>query len=97
MADQTEINFLPSDVDVVSTKLRTWNGKHPGNIFYTELVHKLVQDISVSNDCRSVATAIVNTIMDGRGGRFLKLKDGNKTAPGSSNPTSCVLMGRKCT
>jgi hypothetical protein len=89
---ETEIDFLPIDVDIVSTKLRTWNLKHPGNMFYTELVHKKILGITESDDqaeFRRVAEEIVHMLTIERGGRFLKLKEGDK------GPTRCILMERK--
>jgi hypothetical protein len=89
---ETEIDFLPIDVDIVSTKLRTWNLKHPGNKFYTELVHKKILGITESDDqaeFRRVAEEIVHMLTIERGGRFLKLKEGDK------GPTRCILMERK--
>jgi hypothetical protein len=89
---ETEIDFLPVEVDIVSTKLRTWNLKHPGNIFYTELVHKKVSGIKEIDDqaeIRRVAEEIVAILTIERGGRFIKLKEGDKI------PTRCILMERK--
>jgi hypothetical protein len=85
------IAFDPSPVDVVSTKVRTWNNTHPGNMYYTDLVRKLVPSITSSafNDVRMIAEKIVHNILDERGGRFLKPRDGDM------DPTICIHMDRK--
>ena len=91
MEGMIEIAFSPTQVDIVSTKLRTWNLKHAGNIFFTEMVHSRVPDIKDGDPItiRRVATEIVDILTDERGGRFLKLKEGDL------RPTSCFVMGRK--
>lgn len=83
-----EIEFFPTEADVVSTKLRTWNLKHPGNLFYTEMVHRRVSEYNADDHATSkrVASEIVNTILNERGGRFLKLRDGDL------RPTHCTVM-----
>ena len=86
---QVEIDFTPTCVDVVSTKNRTWNLKHSGNMFYTRLVHSRVIELKDFEDLaafRRVAEEIVDTIVVERGGRFLKLKDGER------NSTRCRVM-----
>jgi hypothetical protein len=88
---ENEIDFHPTDVDVVSTKLRTWNTKHSGNVFYTELVLKMINEIKEDDQAeyRRVAEEVVDILTIERGGRFLKLREGEK------NPNCCILMGRK--
>jgi hypothetical protein len=92
--ESTEIEFVPTAVDVVSTKLRTWNLKHPGNMFYTNLVQqKMFSDIKTYEEdpleYKRVAERIVDLLTVERGGRFLKLKEG------AVKPTTCTVMGRK--
>ena len=86
-----EIEFRPCEVDVVSTKLRTWNLKHAGNIFFTDVVHSRLPDITDDdlNTYRRVAEEIVDVILVHRGGRFLKLKEGDL------RPTHCTVMNRR--
>jgi len=83
------IPFEPTDVDVISTKKRSMNTKHPGNIFYTQLVQNVVSKIPVTDDLRHSAETIVGIIIDERGGRFLKPPDGE------IDPTCCIAMDRK--
>jgi hypothetical protein len=91
MEDMVEVDFKPTQVDIVSTKLRTWNLKHAGNVFFTEMVHSRLPDIQDGDPVtiRRVATEIVDILTDERGGRFLKLKEGDL------RPTRCFVMGRK--
>jgi hypothetical protein len=86
-----QVEFSPTEVDIVSTKLRTWNLKHPGNMYYTELVHKKVASIEFDDqsEYRRVATEIVDELTVKRAGRFLKLKEGDK------DPTTCIVMDRR--
>jgi hypothetical protein len=92
--DEALIPFLPNDVDVVSTKNRAFNAKHPGNIYYTDLVQRLVAPLPLDKagevkDMRNIAEQIVYHITVERGGRFLKPPDGEV------NPTMCVAMEKK--
>lgn len=86
-----EIDFDPRENDVVSTKLRTWNLKHPGNLFYTDLVNSSVSEVQGEDiaDFKRVAEKIVHIIHVERNGRFLKLKDGD------INPTKCTILNHK--
>lgn len=88
------IKFDPSDVDVVSTKIRTWNARHPGNIYYTELVAEAVssgKDLT-STSTRAAAQRIYEVLTVQRGGRFLKLPERVSTSDFCTllTPKRCV-------
>lgn len=85
-----EVPFDPtkvSDIDIVASKIRTYNNKYPGNQFYVKLVHEKVQSLQFDDisEYRRVAKDIVHVLLDLRGGRFLKLKDGEM------NHTTCTV------
>lgn len=85
-----EILFNPSNVDIVSTKIRTWNARHPGNVFYNDLVARTVAN---SPDMpaplvREAAMQIYDILTVDRGGRFLKLPERVTTSH------TCTLMKR---
>ena len=88
------IDFNPTDVDIVSTKLRRWTSKHPGNIFYTDLVHQRLVglcDVEDQQEYRRVAEDIVDILTVERGGRFLKVRDGEL----NSTSAKCVVMDER--
>lgn len=90
MGPDEEIPFDPtkvSDIDIVASKIRTYNNKYPGNQFYVKLVHEKVEGLEFEDisEYRRVAMDIVHVLLDLRGGRFLKLKDGGK------NHTTCTV------
>ena len=95
VVEEKWVPFEPSDRDVVSTKIRTWNSKHPANVYYSELVKAHVDRVPPvdSNGHSEVVKGIAGDIIDeltiARGGRFLKLREGDLT------PTECVVMTRK--
>jgi hypothetical protein len=87
--------FELTEVDVVSSKNRSLNSKHPGNIFYTDLVQRLVPRLAATpgdiiGEMRDIAETIVHAVTVERGGRFVK-------APpdGEWNPTMCTVMDKK--
>jgi hypothetical protein len=89
------IKFDPSDVDIVSTKIRTWNARHPGNIHYTELVARVVASGSkdlTATSIRDAANEIYEILTVQRGGRFLKLPERVATAEYCTllTPKRCV-------
>ena len=94
---EATIPFEVTEVDVVSSKNRTWNAKHPGNIFYMDLVQSLMASlpsntgdiIGEMREMREMAERIVHTVTVERGGRFLKPPDGD------GNPTMCIAMDKK--
>lgn len=85
------IPFDPAPVDVVSTKLRTWNLSHPGNLYYTELVNNNVASLDKDdfNEIKRRAEEIVYAVTIERGGRFLRPPDGD------TQPTTCVVLDGK--
>lgn len=90
---QVILPFEPNDIDVVSTKNRSLNAQHPGNVYYTELVQRLVAPLPLETEnlmeMRKIAHDIVRHLVDERGGRFLKPPDG------VPNPTECVEMDKR--
>lgn len=88
---EQEIDFKPRDVDIVSTKLRTWNLKHPGNVFYTELIQKMLPEVQNEDQAeyRRVAEQAVEILTVQRNGRFLKLREGDK------EHTRCIVMDHR--
>eukprot|EP00934_Nitzschia_sp_Nitz4_P004121 Nitzschia sp. Nitz4//scaffold58_size112336//95945//97036//NITZ4_004048-RA/size112336-processed-gene-0.200-mRNA-1//1//CDS//3329555034//4111//frame0 len=85
---ESVIDFHPRENDIVSTKLRTWNLKHPGNLYYSEVVHRMVKELKSDDPVKlkEVGEAIVNHLVGERGGRFLKLKDGEL------HSTTCTVL-----
>ncbi len=85
------IDFIPTPFDVVSTKLRTWNLNHPGNLYYTDLVNKNAASLDKEDlvEIKRLAEQIVRCVVSERGGRFLKPRDGE------SQPTKCLVMDPK--
>ena len=94
---EATIPFEVTEVDVVSSKNRSWNAKHPGNIFYMDLVQSLMASLPSNTgdiigeirEMREMAGRIVHTVTVERGGRFLKPPDGD------GNPTKCIAMNKK--
>ena len=73
---EATIPFEVTEVDVVSSKNRSWNAKHPGNIFYMDLVQSLMASLpsntgDIIGEMREMAEMIVHTVTVERGGRFL--------------------------
>lgn len=90
-SNEVWIPFDPAPVDVVSTKLRTWNLSHPGNLYYTDLVNTNVVSLDKEdiNEIKRRAEKIVYSITVERGGRFLRPPDGD------TQPTTCVILDGK--
>ena len=90
---EPEIPFVPEDNDIVATKIRTWNKKHPGNIFYTHLINSAVEAdpsrFENAAEVRLIAQQIYQIIAVQRGGRFLKLPDCAITSE------TCIVMSEK--
>ena len=92
---EIEIPFVPTERDVVSTKLRNWTLQHQGNLDYADLLNEFADklpnpaDPSHLNILREYSDLIVNIIMVDRQGRFLKL------AEGETKPKVCILMPRR--
>jgi hypothetical protein len=87
------IPFHPTEMDVVATKIRTWNSRHPGNQFYTDVVQEIIQNTSSTwenaSDFRYAAEQVHRIICMERGGRFLKLPDG------VSDAVVCTVMSEQ--
>ena len=93
------IPFAPENDDVVSTRLRAWNLKHPGNVFYatllTEYAEKANEDALQFPDKECIsrlhqyADRIFEIITKDLKGRFLKIRDLEK------KPDFCYVMNRK--
>jgi hypothetical protein len=84
------IPFVPTDTDVVSTKIRTWT-KHPGNQFYSDTIQAAADNMTLDNptDFREAAKEIRHLLCVIRGGRFLKLPEG------VSDTQTCMIMSEK--
>lgn len=87
----TRIEFLPTELDVVCTKLRSWNEKHPGNLHCAKLISARAQRVQENEigKMRQMAKEIVHEIIEKRGGRFLKISEKER------NPDYCSLMAHK--
>ena len=85
------IEFQPTELDVVCTKLRSWNEKHPGNLFCAKLISARAQSVQENEigKMRQMAKEIVHEIIEERGGRFLKISEKER------NPDYCSLMAHK--
>lgn len=90
--DNMKVNFDPRDNDVICTKLRQFNTKHPGNVRLSQLVIEKAPHLNVDKDFKSAAEEIVDIIAR-LGGRFLKLND--KDCQDSRNIKVCSIMNRK--
>ena len=92
---EIEIPFVPTERDVVSTKLRNWTLQHQGNLDYADLLNDFADRLpnpaepSHLNTLREFSDLIVNIITVDRQGRFLKL------AEGETRPKVCILMPRR--
>ena len=77
---------------MVSTKLRSWNLGHPGNLLYAELLVDyalklpLPSDPMYSSILNQTTKQLVEVITVEKGGRFLKI------AEGENHPDDCVIM-----
>lgn len=91
----TPAPFNPGDHDVVSTKLRSWNLGHPGNLQYAELLVEYALKLPSTSDphyssaLSDTTKDLVNVITVERGGRFLKI------AEGENHPEDCIVMDFK--
>jgi hypothetical protein len=87
------IPFYPTEMDVVATKIRTWNSKHPGNQFYTNVIQGIIQNettiLESPTDFRRAAEHVHHIICVQRGGRFLKLPEG------LSSSVVCTVMSEQ--
>lgn len=87
--------FEPQEQDVVSTKLRSWNLGHPGNLIYAELLVDYALKLPLPSDpnysaiLSETTKELVEDITMERGGRFLKI------AEGENHPDDCVVMDFK--
>jgi len=94
MSDEAvQVPFEPKPKDIICTKLRTWNSKHPGNKFFNAMVQDTACKVSEEN-IKTTAEAILNVLSTQRGGRFLKLHDVDVVTHGS-RPHVCTVMNRK--
>jgi hypothetical protein len=87
------IPFHPTEMDVVATKIRTWNSKHLGNQFYTDIVQEIIQTntfpLESPSDFRRAAEHVHHVVCVERGGRFLKLPEG------MSSSVVCTVMSEQ--
>ena len=76
-----EVPFNPTEVDVIATKVRTWNKTHPGNVFYRHCIKDAVKayNLSTATEVRNCAEKLYNLLVTERRGRFLKLPEGLTT------------------
>lgn len=88
--DKNMIEFHPTDRDVVCTKLRSWNERHPGNVLCTKLIGECAQKIKPDevSQIRDMAKKIAHTLTKELGGRFLKIPD-------EKHPPFCMIMNEK--
>ena len=94
--EHCRIAFEPADIDVVCTKLRTWNCKHPGNLVFNQAMGEKIPLIQHDRDFRIFAENLIETVLQ-RGGRFLKLddKDCRGDGLGHLRPKLCAVMTQK--
>jgi len=95
---ETTIPFDPSPQDVVSTKLRSWNQTHPGNLAYQELLNHYAHQLSPPSNTeyetnrksiQEYAVKIANYIEHDLGGIFIKID------AGVVNPKICTRMNER--
>jgi hypothetical protein len=91
--DTEKIAFEPTENDIVCTKLRTWNARHPGNMFFNQMIATKVPCINQDSDFRNFAAEIIDLITT-KGGSFLKLND-KDCRDGGSHPKFCTVMNQK--
>lgn len=92
-APMESVPFHPTNDDVVCTKLRTWNTKHPGNLYFNKLVQEKVPSIKNDADFRTVAEGLIEFVTIQKGTRFLKLSDKDFFA--GRTPSHCSVMNRR--
>eukprot|EP00980_Cylindrotheca_fusiformis_P018820 scaffold6276_cov138-Cylindrotheca_fusiformis.AAC.7 len=93
-AEATTVPFHPTKVDVVCTKLRTWNTKHPGNIYFNKLIQEKVPSIQNDAQFRPMANELIEYVISEKGARFLKLSD-KECFANNLTPKVCTVMNRK--
>lgn len=86
--------FEPQEHDVVSTKLRSWNLGHTGNLLYAELLveYALKLPLPSATDYTAVLSQVTRELVEAianKGGRFLKI------AEGENHPDECIVMDYK--
>ena len=89
--NEQEIPFQPTNNDVVSTKIRSWNARHPGNVVYRAMIHDAVERCTFQSpqDFRAAAEVIFREITQVRGGRFLLIPDCEVSS------TTCKILPEK--
>jgi hypothetical protein len=92
-AETESVPFNPTEADVVCTKLRTWNTKHPGNLVFNKLIQGKIPSIKNDADFRTVADELIDFVIIQKGARFLKLSD--KEFFAGNTPRMCSIMNRK--
>jgi hypothetical protein len=92
-AETESVPFNPTEADVVCTKLRTWNTKHPGNLVFNKLIQGKIPSIKNDADFRTVADELIDFVIVQKGARFLKLSD--KEFFAGKTPRMCSVMNRK--
>jgi hypothetical protein len=98
---EPEIDFEPLEHDVVSTRLRGWNLKHPGNVFYAKLLKQYAEKANMEEAetnpgaqqlnalLHQYAERIVEIVITDCKGRFLKIPDLQ------TEPDKCFIMNQK--
>ena len=87
--------FDPQEHDVVSTKLRSWNLRHPGNLAYADLLAEYASklpsttDPNYSSTISEITKALIKLITEEKGGRFLKIQGRE------NHPNDCIVMNYK--
>ena len=96
--DDNKVPFDPHPQDVVSTKVRTWNLNHPGNLRYQEFLLNYADELPHSgifppNLIAEFADEIVDKILNDECGDFLK----PIMEPGGDpiRPEFCIVMSKK--
>ncbi|KAL3940797.1 MAG: hypothetical protein SGBAC_004735 [Bacillariaceae sp.] len=87
-----QLPFDPQPNDIVCTKLRTWNSKHPGNKFFNAMIHDTAGKVLEEN-IKTASERLLEVVVDQRGGRFLKLSDVD--VMNGRKPHICTLLNRK--
>ena len=89
------VAFDPQEHDVVSTKLRSWNLRHPGNLAYADLLAEYASKLPSTTDpnyssiLSEITQALIKLITEEKGGRFLKIQGGE------NHPNDCTVMNYK--
>ena len=91
----SKVAFDPQEHDVVSTKLRNWNLRHPGNLAYADLLAEYASKLPSTTDpnyssiLSEITQALIKLITEEKGGRFLKIQGGE------NHPNDCIVMNYK--